>query len=94
MRVGLLTVLLHIPGCTSLKEKRSRIKPLLERLKQQFNVSVAEIGCQDVHQSAQIGLAVVNSDARVIDAHLAAILQWIEKHHPDLWIQEQKVEIL
>ena len=94
MRIGILTILIHLPGCSSLKEKRSRIKPLQERLKQQFNISVAEIGHQDVHQNAQIGIAVINSDARIIDAYLANILQWIESHFPDYYIQEQKVEIL
>ncbi len=94
MRIGILTILIHLPGCSSLKEKRSRIKPLQERLKQQFNISVAEIGHQDVHQTAQIGIAVINSDARIIDAYLANVLQWIESYFPDLYIQEQKVEIL
>lgn len=94
MRIGILTILIHLPGCSSLKEKRSRIKPLQERLKQQFNISVAEIGHQDVHQTAQIGIAVINSDARIIDAYLANVLQWIEGYFPDLYIQEQKVEIL
>lgn len=94
MRVGLLTILIHLPGCSSLKEKRSRIKPLVERLKQHFNISVAEIGLQDIHQSAQIGIAVINSDARIIDAYLTDILQWIENHFPDCYIQDQKVEIL
>lgn len=94
MRIGILTILIHLPGCSSLKEKRSRIKPLQERLKHQFNISVAEIGHQDVHQTAQIGIAVINSDAKIIDAYLASVLQWIESHFPDFFIQEQKVEIL
>lgn len=94
MRVGILTILIHIPGCSSLKEKRSKIKPLQERLKQQFNISVAEIGHQDVHQTAQIGIAVINSDGRIIDAYLASVLKWIEIHFPDFYIQEQEIEIL
>jgi len=94
MHVGLLTILIHLPGCSSLKEKRSRIKPLLERLKQKFNISVAEIGLQDVHQSAQIGIAAINSDPRIIDAYLSDILHWIENYFPDFYIQDQKVELL
>jgi len=44
--IGTLTFHLHLPGCASLKEKRSRLKPLLARLHRQFNVSTAEMGCR------------------------------------------------
>ena len=42
-----LTIHLRLPGCASLKEKRGHIKPLLNRLHREFNVSVAEMDLQD-----------------------------------------------
>ena len=42
-----LTIHLHLPACSSLKEKRGRIKPLMARLHREFNVSVAEMDLQD-----------------------------------------------
>ena len=41
-----LTLHLHLPACASLKEKRGRIKPLMARLRREFNVSVADISLQ------------------------------------------------
>ncbi len=48
---------------TSLKEKRMVVKSLVEKTKHKFNVSVAEIENQDVHQSIVIGIACVSNDA-------------------------------
>ncbi len=45
--LGSLTVHLHLPTSASLKEKRGRIKPLMNRLRREFNVSVAEMDLQD-----------------------------------------------
>ena len=42
--MGLLTIELYVPGITSLKEKRGVVKPLIARLRKEFNVSVAEVG--------------------------------------------------
>jgi uncharacterized protein len=45
--VSLLTLKLTLPGCGSLKQKRSLLSPILARLHKEFNLSVAEIGLQD-----------------------------------------------
>ena len=60
--LGILTLHLHIPGCKSLKEKRSQLKPLLSRLHKEFNISVAEMDAHDVWQSTVIACAVVGND--------------------------------
>jgi uncharacterized protein YlxP (DUF503 family) len=41
--LAILTIHLHLPGCASLKEKRGRIKPIMTRLRREFNLSVAEM---------------------------------------------------
>ena len=56
-----LTIHLHLPACTSLKEKRGRIKPLMSRLRRDFNISVAEMDLQDRWQEAVIGCAMIGS---------------------------------
>ena len=48
---------------TSLKEKRMVVKSLVEKTKHKFNVSAAEVDCQDIHQSIVIGIACVSNDA-------------------------------
>ncbi len=62
MSIGVLTIHLHLPGCSSLKEKRSLIKPILARLPREFNVATAEIGFQDVWQDSVIGCVTISSD--------------------------------
>ncbi|WP_419847008.1 DUF503 domain-containing protein [Candidatus Poriferisocius sp.] len=51
---------LHIPGCQSLKERRSALKPVLSGLAHRFGVSVAETGHNDLWQRAEVGVAVVS----------------------------------
>jgi len=58
----LLTIKLYLNGCASLKEKRSRLQPILIRVRKEFNVSASEIGLQDVWQSAWVGIACVSND--------------------------------
>jgi len=61
---------LTIPGCSSLKEKRSVVRSLKDRLRRRFNVSVAETGLQDVHDRAELSLVLVTNDRRFADGVL------------------------
>jgi len=63
MVVASLTWDLSLPGCASLKEKRSVVRSLRDRLRSRFNVSVSETDFQDVHTRAQLTIALVASDA-------------------------------
>jgi uncharacterized protein YlxP (DUF503 family) len=94
MHVAALTLNILIPGCKSLKQKRSRLKPLLSRLHREFNISAAEIGYNDHHSSAVIACVVVANDVRHVQRLLSRIPSWIEKHRPDLEIVDDQIEIL
>ena len=94
MSVGLLTIQLHIPGCTSLKEKRSRLKPLLARLHREFNISVAEVDRHDAWQEAVIACALVSNDQSHTQRSLQAVLRWVESSWPDLLVSGEQFEIL
>jgi uncharacterized protein YlxP (DUF503 family) len=92
--VGLLTVHLHLPGCTSLKEKRGRLKPLIARLHKQFNVSAAEMDLQDRWQEAIIAVALVNSNRAHIQRTLQAVMKWLVGNWPDGMLVDEKIEII
>ena len=94
MAIGLLTLHLHIPACASLKEKRSRLKPLLARLHRQFNISVAEMNLQDKWQEAVIACAMVNSDRAHIQRSLQAVVEWVEKNWPDMDVMDDRLEVI
>ena len=70
MAVGLIEWELEVFGCRSLKEKRRVVKSLKDRLRNRFNVSVAETGHLDLWQRAEITACAVSSDRRGLDAVL------------------------
>ncbi|NOY53842.1 MAG: DUF503 domain-containing protein [Deltaproteobacteria bacterium] len=78
MHVGALIVDLYLPGCTSLKGKRSIVKSIKERVKNKFNVSVAEVDYHDLHQRALIGVAMIGNDAKKINSALDKVLSFLE----------------
>ena len=88
-----LTIHLHIPGCASLKEKRGYIKPLIARLRREFNLSVAEIGLQDKWQETVIGCAMIGSDHAFLESALQTVAHWVESNWRDGDVIEQKIEI-
>jgi uncharacterized protein YlxP (DUF503 family) len=69
---------LHLPGCRGLKEKRMIVKSLKARIRNQFEVSSAEVGDQDLLQRAQLGVAAVGPDQQPLDALLQQILSFVE----------------
>ena len=92
--IGLLTIHLHLPGCSSLKEKRGRLKPLLHRLHKKFNLSVAEMDRQDMWQEAVIACALVNRDGDHLQRSLQAAAKWIEGNWTDGDVIDEKIEIV
>ncbi len=94
MSIGILTIHLHLPGCASLKEKRSRIKPVLARVHREFNVATAELGLQDVWQDSVIGCATVSSDPTQNQRLLQQVASFVEQNFPDLSLVEQHIELV
>ena len=80
MGVCVLTVRLHAPWVHSLKEKRMELNSLLTRLRNTFNVSVAEVDEQDTHTVMVIGVAALAADAAQADSMQEHMLHFIETH--------------
>jgi uncharacterized protein len=72
--IGLLTLDLHMPGARSLKDKRQALRSLETRVRNRFNVSVAEVDHQDLWQRSRLAVVAVNTD----EAHLQATLRRVE----------------
>ena len=92
MVVGLLTVELHVPGSHSLKEKRTVLRRVKDRLKK-FNVSVSEIEHHELWQRAGLAVVTVSTDQTHADRELAAAADEIERVEPGL-ITRTEVEFL
>ena len=91
---GLLTLHLSLPGCSSLKEKRGRLQPLLHRLHREFNLSVAEMDRQDTWQGAVITCGMVGNERVHLEQSLQAVLHWVETHWTDLTVVDETFEYL
>lgn len=76
--VGLLNIDVQIPECRSLKAKRKIVQSITTRLRQRFNVSVAEVGFQDKWQRCRVGVCVVSNDCRLVDSQLRKVLNFLE----------------
>ncbi|HSO18961.1 MAG TPA: DUF503 domain-containing protein [Desulfosarcina sp.] len=70
MVVGVGCITFRIHQCRSLKEKRKVVKAIVARLRNHFNASVAEVADNDIYQRAVVGVSLVGSDRRMINAKL------------------------
>ena len=70
----------YIPQSTSLKDKRQIRRSLIEKTRHKFNVAIAEIDTQDVHQTLTIGIAVVSGDGAHRENALDEMIRFIEEH--------------
>ena len=79
MVIGCCSLKFYLHGNNSLKGKRRVLRALKDRLKNNFNVSVAEVGAQDVWQSIHLGISAVGTDKPYIDGLLSKVIDAIER---------------
>ena len=77
--ISLLTIELLIPWARSLKDKRSAVRGLKDRLRSRFNASVAEVAYQDKWQRAVIAVCILGSDRRQLESDMARVRQLCEE---------------
>lgn len=93
MHVATLTLYLDLPGNGTLKDKRSVVKGLLARLHKEFNVSAAEVGAHNTWNIAVLACALVTTDPAQGQRMLEKLVQWLERHRPDLELDDYRIEI-
>jgi uncharacterized protein len=94
MSIGILTLHLFLPDCKSLKDKRSRLKPLLARLHREFNISAAEIDLLDHWRESIVVCTIVSNDKIHNEQVLQKIIVFTENHFEDLQILKQGIELI
>ena len=70
----------YIPHAASLKDKRQVCRSLIDKTRQRFNASVAEVDTQNIHQTLTVGIAVVSGKAAHAEQSLDEIIRFMEKH--------------
>ena len=93
MIVGLCTVELYIPDGHSLKAKRQVLLSLKDRLRDKFNVSVAEVGEQDLWQKAILGIACVANETAYVNQVLDQVMNLI-RSVPMVEVVQVQIEML
>ena len=94
MVIGLCTIELYLPASHSLKDKRSVLKSAMQRIRREFNVSIAEVDYQDVLQSAMLGVVTVSNDAAYAHGQLTHVVNWIERNRLDAELVGYEIEML
>jgi uncharacterized protein YlxP (DUF503 family) len=93
LSISLLTIELMIPWARSLKDKRSAVRGLKDRLRSRFNASVAEVSYQDKWQRAVIAVCILGSDRRQLESEMARVRQLCEEAQ-DLQIADMRQQWL
>jgi uncharacterized protein YlxP (DUF503 family) len=94
MVIGVCEITLHLPTCHSLKEKRQVIKSLMARVRNQFEVAIAEVAEQDRWQLAIIGVSCVSNSNQLASEILNHVQRYIEETRPDVILSNVEIEII
>jgi uncharacterized protein len=92
--VGLLTLEIYIPGVDSLKEKRALIKPIIARIRHEFNVSVAEVADMDQLGHMVLGVAAVSASKDYAHGLLQRVAESIAAWRLDAELVDYTIEML
>jgi uncharacterized protein len=94
VNVGICKVKLRLPDNLSLKGKRQVVKSITARLKNKFNVSVAEVEDNDLWQLATIGICFVSNDKRFTNEVLSKAVELVVNSQGDFEMLDYEIEIL
>jgi uncharacterized protein YlxP (DUF503 family) len=94
MNTGIGKIQLHLPENQSLKDKRRIVKSIIARLRNQYNVSIAEVDDNDLWQLATLGISCVSNNSQHVDETITNIIKFINHNYPELEIVNQEIEII
>ncbi len=94
MHLGVCRISLHLPDSASLKDKRHVSRSLTTRIRNTFNVSVAEIEDHDLWQRLTLGVCCVSTDAAHANEIVSKVVEFIEDSRRDLELLDYETEII
>ncbi|MFQ6058635.1 MAG: DUF503 domain-containing protein [Anaerolineae bacterium] len=93
MVIGTCTIELRLPGNGSLKGKRRVIKSIIARVRNHFNVAIAEVDALDAWQAATLGVACVSNSADHAHSVLSKVVGLIENSRFDVEVLDYQIEV-
>ena len=94
MNVGVCRIELRLPENLSLKGKRQVLKSITIRIKNRFNVSVAEVDDQNLWQLATLGICCVSNNSRYTNEVLSKVVDFIVGSRFEVEILDYEIELL
>ena len=94
MHIGVCRLTFHLHEVSSLKEKRQIARSLTDRLRNRYNVAVAEVEDSDLRQRLTLGISCVSNERAHADAMLSGILNFVEDLRLDLELLDVQSEII
>jgi uncharacterized protein YlxP (DUF503 family) len=94
MHVGVARIALHLAENGSLKGKRMVVKSITQRVRNRFNVAVAEVETQDAWQVATLGIVSISDDRRHVNEMLNKVLDFIESERLDAEVGDVQLELI
>jgi len=79
MVVGICSIEIHIPESSSLKSKRQILKRIKDRIRNRFNVSIAEVENNDLWQRTTLGVAAVANQGKFVNQLLSQVVELLNK---------------
>jgi hypothetical protein len=94
MNIGVCKVRLRLPENESLKGKRQILKSIIERVRNRYNVAIAEVDDQDLWQLVTLGITCVSDSAQHANEVLSKVVDFIEKSRFDVELLDYELEII
>ncbi len=94
MVIGACEITLHLPECHSLKDKRQVIKSIMARVRNQFELAIAEVDENDRWQIAKLGVSCVSNSSQHAGNILERVQRYIEETRPDIVISHIETELI
>lgn len=92
MIIGSCVIQLYLPVAHSLKEKRQVVKSLIARVRNEFNVSIAEVDAHEQWQQAVLGVVCVSTTTAHVHRQLEAVVRFLEQRRPDVPLVHYEIE--
>ena len=94
MHLGVCRISLHLPDSASLKDKRQISRSLTTRIRNTFNVAVAEVEDHDLWQRLTLGVCCVSTDSAHANEMVSKVVEFIEDSRRDLELLDYETEII
>lgn len=93
MKIASMRLELYIPGAESLKDKRRVIKSLIEKSRNKYNISIAEVDELDIWRKSVIAVAMISNDYSLVEKVFQQIINYIDTIY-ELELLDHQIEYL